>query len=76
MLVNAKYFGGNYMLKTKMERRVARAKVNLCRWCEKPLPDNYHLLICPKCRKDSIEAYKSGKEELKKVVEVTVARRS
>ena len=63
------------MLKVKMERGI-KTKVSLCKWCGKSLPNNYHLLICPKCRKDSIEAYKSGKEELKKVVKITVARRS
>lgn len=63
------------MLKAKMEKRELKTKIGLCKWCGKSLSNNYHLLICPKCRKDSIEAYKSGKEELKKVVEITVTRR-
>ncbi len=63
------------MLANKMERRVVKGRVGLCNWCEKPLPVNYHLLICPQCRKESIEAYMRGDKELKKAVEITVARR-
>ena len=63
------------MLASRIERQGTKGKERLCNWCKKPLPVNYHLLICPKCRKESIKAYMKGDKELKKAVEITVARR-
>jgi Zn finger protein HypA/HybF involved in hydrogenase expression len=32
-----------------------------CEWCHQPLPnERYHLRICPKCRKATIEAFLKG----------------
>ena len=63
------------MLASKIEKHVLKGKVKLCNWCKRSLPANYHLLICPKCRKESIKAYMKGDKELKKAVEITVARK-
>ena len=35
--------------------------VKKCEWCHQPLPNSrYHLRICPKCRKATIEAFLKG----------------
>jgi Zn finger protein HypA/HybF involved in hydrogenase expression len=32
-----------------------------CEWCHQPLPnERYHLRICPKCRKATIDAFLKG----------------
>ncbi|MCW4033208.1 MAG: hypothetical protein NWF08_07435 [Candidatus Bathyarchaeota archaeon] len=63
------------MLVEKTKRHGVKSNLRTCRWCDKSLPSNYHLVICPKCRKDSIDDYTKSGEEPKRVVEVTVARR-
>ena len=35
--------------------------VKKCEWCSQPLPnERYHLKICPRCRKSSVEAFVKG----------------
>lgn len=37
-------------------------KGKYCEWCNGKLPEpRYHLVICPQCRKGSIQAYTDGK---------------
>jgi Zn finger protein HypA/HybF involved in hydrogenase expression len=36
-------------------------QIKRCEWCHQPLPnERYHLKICPRCRKASIEAFIKG----------------
>jgi hypothetical protein len=35
--------------------------IKKCEWCHQPLPnERYHLRICPKCRKATIDAFLKG----------------
>lgn len=36
-------------------------QIKKCEWCHQPLPnERYHLRICPRCRKSTVEAFLKG----------------
>ena len=40
---------------------VKESPLKKCEWCHQPLPnERYHLRICPKCRKATIDAFLKG----------------
>ena len=42
-------------------QELRESPVKKCEWCHQPLPNGrYHLRICPKCRKATIDAFLKG----------------
>jgi len=42
-------------------QELRESPIKKCEWCHQPLPNSrYHLRICPKCRKATIEAFLKG----------------
>jgi Zn finger protein HypA/HybF involved in hydrogenase expression len=42
-------------------QELKESPIRKCEWCHQPLPnERYHLRICPKCRKATIDAFLKG----------------
>jgi len=42
-------------------QELRQGPIKKCEWCHQPLPnERYHLRICPKCRKATIDAFLKG----------------
>jgi len=42
-------------------QELRESPIKKCEWCHQPLPnERYHLRICPRCRKATIDAFLKG----------------